>query len=211
MKKLLIFLFISMNFFVVNAQSDDQIESAEDKNPIESQEEITDDDKAESMKNPLFFSMTQRGDQHIKISLMVDFPIQPKNLSIGGSGSLGYAYYFTPGFFVGGDISFGFSATEGSNVFYFIPIMAVTGYQFSIGRFEIPLMLGIGGIVETYINRSYFGFGVKPEVGAFFRFNPDWSFGLLTGAWLMPQWYDDSTKNRLGVFMDVSLSVRFHF
>ncbi|MGL4982452.1 MAG: TP0733 family outer membrane beta-barrel protein [Treponemataceae bacterium] len=204
MKKLLFCLFFCVSIFFVHAQSGEGALG-------ENQEHPADNEAGEGVTNPLFFSMTQKGDQHIKISIMVDFPIKPKNLSIGGSGSLGYAYHFTPGFFLGGDISFGFSATVGSNVFYYIPIMVRTGYQFSIGRFEIPLSVGVGGIVETYINRSYFGFGVKPETGLFFRFNPDWSFGLLTGVWLMPQWYEDSRNNRLGIIMDLSLSVRFHF
>lgn len=157
-------------------------------------------------------AINQKGDQYLRLAITLQIPVLPKKLfPVGGSGTLGYGYFFTSNFFVGGEISFSFNATDGSNILYVIPIMAKTGYQWNIGRFEIPVMVGLGGAFETYISRLYFGLAVRPETGAFFRITPDWSAGLLASVWILPQWYKNTDDNRVGIFPDVSITARYHF
>ena len=172
----------------------------------------TQSSEGKSAEGEKFFATNQRGDQFLRLAITMQFPALPKKLfPIGGSGTIGYSYFITSGFLVGGEVSFSFNATEGSNLLYVIPIMAKGGYQWTVGRFEIPLMLAVGGAFETYISRLYFGLAVKPEVGGFFRITPDWSAGLLASVWILPQWYKNTDYNRVGIFPDVSISARYHF
>lgn len=157
------------------------------------------------------YKANQKGDQYAKLSLSVDLPIRPTQLNIGGSGSLGYGYAITDNIFVGGDVSFAYSTTIGSNVMYFIPFMARFTYQFVAGKFEFPLSLGFGGAIQSYIDRTYFGMILHPEIGAYYRFSSDWSFGLSAGAFIIPQIYKKSSNNYVGVISNISLGVKYHF
>lgn len=157
------------------------------------------------------YKMNQKGDQFIKIGLMVDIPLRPTTtqLKVGGSGTLGYMRFLNSNLAVGGDASFAYMTTIGKNVFTCIPLMAKVMYQFTVGKFEIPLTLGIGGAFQNYLGDTYFGLIIKPEAGAFFRYSPNWSFGANVGWNLMPQWTKDSSY--FGVIMDAGISARYHF
>ena len=157
------------------------------------------------------YKMNQKGDQFIKIGLMVNIPLHPSTpqLKVGGSGTLGYMRFLNSNLAVGGDASFAYMTTIGENVFTCIPLMAKVMYQFTAHKFEFPITLGIGGAFQNYIGESYFGLIIKPEVGAFFRYSPDWSFGVNVGWNMMPQWTKDSSY--FGVIMDIGATVRYHF
>lgn len=157
------------------------------------------------------YKMNQKGDQFIKIGLMVNIPLNPptSQLKLGGAGTLGYMRFLNNNLAIGGDASFSYMTTVGKNVFTCIPLMAKVMYQFTAQKFEFPISFGIGGAFQNYIGESYFGLIIKPEVGAFFRYSPDWSFGINVGWNLMPQWTKDSSY--FGVIMDAGLTARYHF
>lgn len=157
------------------------------------------------------YKMNQKGDQFIKIGLMVDIPLRPAipQLKVGGSGTLGYMHFLTGSLAVGGDASFAYMPTIGENTLTCIPLMARVMYQFSFHKFEVPIMLGIGGAFESYVGDMYFGLIIKPEIGFFYRHSPSWSVGLTAGWNLMPQWTKNSSY--FGVIMDAGISVRYHF
>ncbi|AEE16067.1 TP0733 family outer membrane beta-barrel protein [Treponema brennaborense] len=159
------------------------------------------------------YKMNQKGDQFIKIGLMLNVPFKPaiQQLHLGGSGTLGYMRFINSSFAVGGDASFAYMTTVGENIFTFIPLMLKVMYQPAFHKFEFPISFGIGGAFENYINDMYFGLVVKPEIGAFFRYSPSWSFGLNAGLYIMPQWCKDASKNYTGIIMDVALTARYHF
>jgi hypothetical protein len=69
----------------------------------------------------------------------------------------------------------------------------------------------IGGATQKYLETNYFGLFLKPMASAFFRFNPDWSFGLNAGWWLVPEWTKESRKDMTAHFVEVTLSARYHF
>ena len=79
-----------------------------------------------------------------------------------------------------------------------------------IGKFEIPLFLGLGGAIERHNSNFYFGMIIKPEIGLFYRINPDWSIGATAGASIMPQWYKNPEYNYTGYILDAGVSVRYH-
>ena len=157
------------------------------------------------------YKMNQKGDQFIKIGLMVDIPLHPatRQLKVGGSGTLGYMLFLNSNFALGGDASFAYMTTLGKNIFTCIPLMVKAMYQFTFHKFEFPITLGIGGAFENYLGDSYFGLIIKPELGAFYRHSPDWSFGENIGWNMMPQWTKDSSY--FGVIMDIGVTARYHF
>ena len=157
------------------------------------------------------YKMNQKGDQFIKIGLMVDIPLHPatRQLKVGGSGTLGYMRFLNSNFALGGDASFAYMTTLGKNIFTCIPLMVKAMYQFTFQKFEFPITLGIGGAFENYLGDSYFGLIIKPELGAFYRHSPDWSFGANIGWNMMPQWTKDSSY--FGVIMDIGVTARYHF
>jgi hypothetical protein len=159
------------------------------------------------------YKANQRGDQFIRISLMVDLPIKPsiKKLLVGGEGLLGYMYFLNSNFALGGDISFEFNSTIGEKMFTLVPIMVKFMYQPTFGKFEIPIIFGIGGVFENYLDRTYFGFGIKPEVAVLYRINASWSLGVNGGCFILPQTYSDKQYNYVGVIADVGLIARYHF
>ena len=179
-------------------------DTSQDTSQDESQDSYIEDEE-------FIYKMNQKGDQFIKVGLMVNIPLHPAatQLKVGGAGTLGYMRFLNSNLALGGDASFSYMTTVGKNVFTCIPLMAKVMYQFTAHKFEFPVTLGIGGAFQNYIGESYFGLIIKPEVGAFFRYSPDWSFGVNVGWNMMPQWTKDSSY--FGVIMDIGATVRYHF
>ena len=184
---------------------EEEITVPEDSNPEDSDGDSYIEDEE------FIYKMNQKGDQFIKIGLMVNIPLHPavNKLKVGGAGTLGYMRFLSSNLAVGGDASFSYMTTIGRNVFTCIPLMAKVMYQFTVNKLEFPITLGIGGAFQNYIGESYFGLIIKPEVGVFYRYSPDWSFGANVGWNMMPQWTKDSSY--FGVIMDIGATVRYHF
>jgi len=136
---------------------------------------------------------------------------------VGGSiGPLSYNYFFTPNLFVGGEIAFLFNGTLANNTVFLVPIALRGGWQFVLRRFEFPLYAAIGIAPQRYLNFNYIGFFMKAGAGAFYRFNPDWSFGV-NADW---NWYPQrpmengkpaTSKNVDGFFIGLIIAARYHF
>jgi hypothetical protein len=133
---------------------------------------------------------------------------------------LGYTYFLNAHFFLGGELSGMFCATEGKNMYFIIPIGFRAGYQFVLKRFEFPFCVTIGVAPQTHSQLSFFGLFSKINGAAYFRFNSEWSFGLNTGFWWVPQWTGKTRKTNMGNYSNVSihgffweagLGARYHF
>jgi hypothetical protein len=181
----------------------------------EGQEEMPEDtpEGIEGTDPEYVVRMNQKGDQYIMFMLGLAIPVHPTpdKLIVGGEGILGYMHFLTSTLAVGGTLDFGYHATVGKNVFYYVPISVRVTYQPTFRRFEFPLSLSIGGAFENYLERTYFGFFVKPEAAVYFRLNAAWSFGGGVGLMIMPQWYKETANNYVGIVTDVILSARYHF
>jgi hypothetical protein len=132
------------------------------------------------------------------------------NINLGGMGSLGFNYFLNANWFVGAELGGMFAATGGRNMLFIIPFGPRFGYQFVINRFEIPLTLMIGAAPQRYLEKGYFGLIIKPGVSGFYRFNADWSFGLNSQWWILPQ-SPANGKDVVGNFLELSLTARYHF
>ena len=162
-------------------------------------------------------SLYNRGDKTFTITLGVLIPTvfsgvekEGHGIKVGGTGTLAFSYFLTPSFFVGGELSGMFAATRGKNMLFIVPFGARIGYQFIFRRFEFPLSLMIGAAPQKFLEKGYFGMILKPSASVFWRFNPDWSFGLNTVWWFLPQW-PKNKNNSIGNFLEVTLSARYHF
>jgi len=196
----------------------------------EDEEEDSDYDEGipiESDWDGYITELYSKGDQTIIISPGVNFPLMFYNNGkriahhidppVGGILALGYTYFFNAHYFLGGGVGFYFDHTLGQNTLFIIPIGLRTGWQFVLRRFEFPLELGSGIVFHRYLNYSYTGFFLKGGVAAYFRFNPDWSFGLSTDWSWFPQRPNDENGKRApernvdAHIMGLTLSVRYHF
>jgi len=160
-----------------------------------------------------------RGDQIISLSLGVGFPLYPDEFTaniiptIGGTGALNYLYYLSSKFFTGGEISLLFLPTIGGNTVFITSFGARLGTQLILGKFEFPLYMSLGMSVHTYLDKGYFGYYMKAGTGVFFRATNEWSFGVTSNFCWYPEWIDDPAinKNIDALFIDVSLTARYHF
>ena len=161
----------------------------------------------------------QRGDKTFTLSVGAMIPTifagkgmdgNSSNIKLGGMGSMSFNYFLNSNWFIGGEVAGMFAATGGRNMLFIIPFGPRIGYQLVFGRFEIPLTLMIGGAPQRYLEKGYFGLIIKPGASAFFRFNPNWSFGLNAQWWIVPQWPANG-KNVVGNFIDLTLSAKHHF
>jgi hypothetical protein len=167
---------------------------------------------------PEFYS---RGDQTFIISLGVVMPaiflsqgsVIQHNISppVGGTGSLSYNYFLTSHISVGGEIGGIFAPTVAENVLYIIPVGLRLGYQFIFRRFEFPLTITAGIAPLRYLEQGYAGLFVKAGAALYYRFNPDWSFGVNANWYWIPQWVKDSSKNVDGNIVDITVAARYHF
>jgi len=161
------------------------------------------------------------GDQTFIISLGTVFPAvffndgkkMTHNFSppVGGTGSLTYSYYFNKNFFLGGELGGIFIPTLANNNAYIIPLGVRGGYQFYVWRLEFPLYAALGMSWHKYLNEGYYGMYLKGGAGAYFRFSQDWSFGLNTAWYWLPEWTKNSKKDVYGNIIELSLSARYHF
>lgn len=201
----------------VTVSPETETETAPAENTPEQEVAPEDNTDTEASQEPsdfqedFVYKMNQKGDQFINISLRLNVPLKPAptQLYVGGAGTIGYTRFINSVFALGGDISFAYSTTVGKNVFTYVPILFKVMYQPTVHQFEFPLTLGLGFAFENYNTDTYFGFVAKPEVGAFYRFSPSWSFGLSTGITLMPQVAKQDFY--MGVIFDTALTVRYHF
>jgi len=205
------------------AQEDD---TAETENAEEEEDSADRDISIETDWDGYMSDLYSRGDQTFTISLGVVFPTVffnnttqvPHNFSppVGGAGSLAYTHFLTAHYFLGAEIGVNFFYTLGQNTMFIIPIGIRTGWQFLFHRFEFPINLTIGFAPESYLDYRYIGLFIKGGASGFFRFSPEWSFGLNTDWCWYPQWPQENgkpvpAKNMYGNILAVTLAARYHF
>jgi hypothetical protein len=155
------------------------------------------------------------GDRNFSVSLGTIIPLyfsgidnNRHGLSVGVFASFVFNYFITQRIFVGGELSFMAFGTRGNNMLYIVPFGVRVGYQFLYRRFEFPVSLMIGAAPQNYLEKGYFGPVVKPGFSAFWRYNPDWSFGMNAAWWFIPQWPENG-NNSFGNFLELTLSARY--
>ena len=203
MKRFLIFSLFLFLAFCVNAQTFSPGNSWDDWDDEESVPHYTIDD----------YAVNNKGDQLIHLSLEGFGGLSPRNLRYGAGFSLGYNVFQSAGFSFGATFDPHYAKTRGSNVFYFVPVMAKGTFYMTVGRFEIPISISAGAAMQSYLSQFYFGPSIKPEIGVYYRQSADWSVGLTLGATVLPQIYfgNSAKSSMVGSTVNAGLSVRYHF
>jgi hypothetical protein len=170
--------------------------------------------------------MYTRGDQIFAVSAATIFPVVFFNNGkvikhnfdppVGGVLSLAYHHFLGAHFFVGGELGIKFNYTLGQNTVFIFLIGGRGGWQFVYRRFEFPIYAGIGMSPQRYLNAGYFGMYLKGGGAAYYRFNPNWSFGISTDWNWYPQWpmkdgKRTPDKDIYANIIGVMLSARYHF
>jgi hypothetical protein len=183
----------------------------------EQKEDIGENPSVESDWDGFISEPYSRGDKTFSIILGVLIPTyfsgvenNEHGISLGGVGSLAFNYFITSRIFFGAEISGSFSATRGHNMLYLVPFGVRGGYQFWYRRFEIPINLFIGAAPQKYLEKGYFELIVKPGASFFWRYSPEWSFGLNGNWWFLPQWPKNG-YNANGNFLELTFAVRYNF
>ena len=134
-------------------------------------------------------------------------------LSLGGSGSLEWATFLNNRWSLGVGLAGTFATTLSKNTHSLIPITANLTYNFIFNSFEVPVIFGAGVVVNQVDSQIYFGSIAKIGTGFFWNKSAQWSFGLRTQYWIVPEIYFGSQSDRTayGNFMDIGLSAKFHF
>jgi hypothetical protein len=229
-KPLILLLLLGLCWFsgqgmYLHAQEQDENEDTEHiaEDPDDDRENIA----LETDWDVYVTGLYSNGDQVFTMSAGVVFPTLfvnngvelPYHFSppVGGSiGPFSWYYFFNEHFFLGGEVSFSFNYTLGQNVAFLLPLGVRAGWQFLFRRFEFPVYATIGMALQRYLNFNYLGLFSKVGASAFFRFNPDWSFGLSADFGWYPEWPQDKGKpahdrNVDGFFTGVTLAARYHF
>lgn len=135
------------------------------------------------------------------------------NLSVGGHGALYYGAYLNNNIQLGMEVGAIFATSPNKHNFYMIPITIRGTYEFQFlnNLISVPVSLGAGINMSSYLENFHVDMILKPAVGAYWNHSSSWSFGLNTTYWWVPQIYKDKEYNRIGNFMDVSLSAVYHF
>jgi hypothetical protein len=172
------------------------------------------------------FDLYSPGDQTIVISLGLIFPtvfvysggsVRAHNINpVGGAGSISYNYHLGRHLFLGGEIGGSFNGTLAKNNLFIWNFGIRGGWQFFFGRFEFPVALAFGMAPQSYIGNGYLGIYLRGQASAFFRFNPEWSFGLNTDWTWYPQRPVVDGRRRPdmdadGNFLGLTLAARYHF
>ncbi|MCQ2590562.1 MAG: hypothetical protein MJ179_09085 [Treponema sp.] len=153
------------------------------------------------------------GDQFIKINLDVLFPLNfEKQLYTGGAIELGYYRFLNSWLAVGGELNASYNISVGKKIYIMLPILAGVMFQPTYDKFEFPIFVNIGMGYETWQNIDYFpSLVMKLSGGAYYRLNEMCSFGLNLDYMLVPQFFEDSSKNFAGNFLSLTIGARYHF
>ncbi len=166
------------------------------------------------------FQPIRKGDQYIRVGVGIEVPLfnigpggieTDTNMFLGGTGLIGYSRFLTSRISLGGELAFAFNSTLGQNMYLSLPLTLKGTYEFVMRDFRFPLSVSVGGVLHSYRSRHFYGPILKPEVGAYYQYSPEWSFGLVTAWNVLPQWYDNSSDNRVGNMLDVTMNLRYHF
>ncbi len=143
---------------------------------------------------------------------MADGSVGPTNLYWGGSLSLRYMTFLTKGFALGGEggASFNVDHTE-RRTLYAVPVTFEALWYPVRMPFEFPMGIGAGMALLNLGDYYRFDPIIKPEIGAYYRASPSWSFGLtLSYNWIIDIYdFQGTENNQFGNFLDIRLSALY--
>ncbi len=136
-------------------------------------------------------------------------------LSVGASGSLRWGAFLNNETSIGADLGGMFAVTELNRTLIMLPVTGVYSYTLSFYPFELMFHVGLGVNFTKLDNDLYIGPVLKPGASFYWNYNGEWSFGLQTEYWFVPEFYfGDSvpvSHNAFGNFLGITLTTLYHF
>jgi len=146
-----------------------------------------------------------------------DGVVEGTNLFIGARGALQYLTYLSSVWVFSVELNGALAFTPNFNIYWTLPILAKISYVVDLGQFELFLTMGLGVNFQSFIGYSRMDFMGRPEVTFYIPIDPTLDFGISAAYWFVPQFASkeqEETKSgqtRLGNFLDVSISLIYHF
>jgi hypothetical protein len=134
------------------------------------------------------------------------------HLSAGITGSLSWATYVTPEIRLGAELGGSYSVSPNSNSLLMLPFVAKASYIFTLYPIEIPVSFAVGMNVIKYTDLYTIDLLLRPGVSGYWIYNSTWSFGLNLNYWFDMQFdTTNPSNNRVGNFLEISLSALYHY
>jgi hypothetical protein len=177
---------------------------------------------AQEKEKPAPVATYSLGQQSFALSLGLFIPLffmtfdgeipDPTNLKLGGFGSLQWGVHLDNHWLVGVEAGGIFSKSLNDNFMYNLAITAKGAFILHAFPFEFPIFLGAGMDIIKYGAQSHIDFILKPGFATMWKYNVNWGFGLNVLYWWVPQpWPEDTSKARMGNFLEVSLTAQYSF
>jgi hypothetical protein len=203
-KKLNIVLLVALLFFFLSGG----LALAQDEQPEEAPPEEP-------------FTVYTLGQQTLSISAGLYIPLffqsfdweyADTNLKLGAAGSLQWGIHLSNNWMTGIEVGGVLSKDINDARFFMLPITAKAAYIIHFFPFEFPIFVGTGlNLVklEDDLNLTWI---IKPGFSSIWKYNINWGFGLNVVYWWVPQfWSDDSSKARMGNFLELTLTAQYNF
>lgn len=162
----------------------------------------------------------ERGDGMLSLSLGTMIPLGfydpsgaaflPANSNLGFAFSLSYAGFLNDKWALAGDLAGGFIGTVNDRRLFVAPLSLRAVRVFPLGAFTIAPTAGLGLAITALDNDKHVDALAKFGSSLLWRASTDMSYSLNLFGDVVPQFYADSTQNRVGFFMEATLSVSYH-
>lgn len=146
-----------------------------------------------------------------------DDGLQSSNMRLGAAGALRWNAYLTNRFSTGIELSGSLASNVNSEYLYqFNMSSANTAYPLIRYPFFFPVSLDIGAQFTRFQDSFYLGPVIKPGAGVFYTTDSEWSFGIWSHYWIVPEIYSGdggppASDSRVGHFLELSLTALYHF
>jgi hypothetical protein len=142
---------------------------------------------------------------------LADGSFDKLNLGPGAAFSLSYMHFVARGFAIGGELGGLVTSSIAERTFFAAPLAFRASWHFVLSPFEIAPTVAVGAVLQRLGELSHVDPVVRFGADWLWRQSADWSLGLRTEFWLIPQIYlDYPESNRLGGFLETTLTATYH-
>jgi len=167
------------------------------------------------------FTAFEKGDGILSLSLGMAVPLAfydpnvPElvgpNSKPGFAFSLSYAGFLNERWALAGDLAGSFIGTVNDDRLFIAPLSLRLIRAFPIGQFVIMPTAGIGMAISALGEYKHIDFLFKTGSSFLWKASPDMSYGLNVYGNVIPQIMSDYPENnRIGFFLETTLSVSYH-
>ncbi|TFG84908.1 MAG: hypothetical protein E4H20_01870 [Spirochaetales bacterium] len=169
---------------------------------------------------PVEFKNFEKGDGLFSINLGTSVPLGfwdstasgfvAPNADLGFAFSLSYIGLLDAHWAIGGDLGGSFITTLADRRLFIAPIDFRVAYFFNLSPFTIAPSVGFGMAISSLSEYKHVDPLVRLGSSFYWRVNADMSYGFNLFGNIIPQFYEDSTQNMVGFFLEATLSLAYN-